>query len=389
MTFRSLLPMMLVATSLSAQGAGKGAPYSWLQLQGGALIQSNAPCVEDGTLVAFSTGQWLGSTWGWELGALTGTLRATDHTWKARETDLNVSALLSPFGPMGAWRPFLRGSLGLTHLEPPLSLSPSTAQRINLMVGVGTQLTFGARGFASAELRFVSVQTREYRTEIQALVGVGFRWGQTQPAQATLPAVVQMAAPTRPAATLAPAPPPAPVAVSAITVPVPIPPPGPLAAAAPAVAPKAAQTASSAPLTEAVLHFANDGAQPGKEAWSLLVQVAQGLQRAPEGTTLRISGHTSSTGARTYNLSLSRRRAEAVRELLLKAGVPESRIRVDWFGPDQPCADNATRLGQAKNRRAEVEVGPQAGKAPKLKVEGPLVQGSIARKPRSPLGKNP
>ena len=70
-----------------------------------------------------------------------------------------------------------------------------------------------------------------------------------------------------------------------------------------------------------------------------------------------VSGHTDGKGTDAYNLELGRKRAEAVRELLIKFGAPAERLSVTSYGKSQPIADNDTEEGRAKNRRVEFQVG--------------------------------
>jgi hypothetical protein len=68
---------------------------------------------------------------------------------------------------------------------------------------------------------------------------------------------------------------------------------------------------------------------------------------------VEISGHTSNEGKREFNMKLSRKRAEAVKDYLVSAGIDEKRIGTIGYGPDKPIADNDTKDGQEKNRRIE------------------------------------
>src|SRR5579871_2499479 len=68
---------------------------------------------------------------------------------------------------------------------------------------------------------------------------------------------------------------------------------------------------------------------------------------------VEISGHTSNEGKREFNMKLSRKRAEAVKDYLVSAGIDEKRIGTVGYGPDKPIADNDTKEGQEKNRRIE------------------------------------
>lgn len=72
--------------------------------------------------------------------------------------------------------------------------------------------------------------------------------------------------------------------------------------------------------------------------------------------TIKITGHTDSSGAAEYNQKLSVKRAEAVRAYLISLGGDASKMEVSGMGEDKPIADNKTAAGRAKNRRVEVEV---------------------------------
>jgi OOP family OmpA-OmpF porin len=78
-----------------------------------------------------------------------------------------------------------------------------------------------------------------------------------------------------------------------------------------------------------------------------------GLAQAYEAI---IIGYTDSTGNANYNLGLSKRRAESVRDYLVAQGVPAEKLRVLGRGENDPIASNATKEGRAENRRVEVIV---------------------------------
>ncbi|HKF22510.1 MAG TPA: phosphate ABC transporter substrate-binding/OmpA family protein [Candidatus Angelobacter sp.] len=82
-----------------------------------------------------------------------------------------------------------------------------------------------------------------------------------------------------------------------------------------------------------------------------------GQMRAYENTVVDIEGNTDSTGQRTYNMQLSRQRADAVRDYLMeKYGFPGSRLRTVGNGPDKPLDNNATAEGREKNRRTDIKL---------------------------------
>ena len=69
---------------------------------------------------------------------------------------------------------------------------------------------------------------------------------------------------------------------------------------------------------------------------------------------VKVLGHTSSDGDDNANLELSRKRATAVREMLVNEfNIDASRIDTEGKGETQPVADNKTREGKALNRRVE------------------------------------
>jgi outer membrane protein OmpA-like peptidoglycan-associated protein/uncharacterized caspase-like protein len=72
-----------------------------------------------------------------------------------------------------------------------------------------------------------------------------------------------------------------------------------------------------------------------------------------KGVTCELTGHTDNVGSASYNLKLSRRRAQSVRSFLLAKGLPGSRFQIRWRGKSNPVATNSTAEGRALNRRVE------------------------------------
>jgi outer membrane protein OmpA-like peptidoglycan-associated protein/uncharacterized membrane protein YeaQ/YmgE (transglycosylase-associated protein family) len=79
------------------------------------------------------------------------------------------------------------------------------------------------------------------------------------------------------------------------------------------------------------------------------------------GVTIRIEGHTDNLGDPAANRRLSLERANAVKDALVKAGVPPDRISTEGFGSEKPLAPNDTEENRAKNRRIELTL--RRGKA--------------------------
>jgi OOP family OmpA-OmpF porin len=80
------------------------------------------------------------------------------------------------------------------------------------------------------------------------------------------------------------------------------------------------------------------------------------LEEHPNATGL-IQGFTDSTGPEEYNLQLSHRRVESVRDYLTEHfNLDLGRLVLQWYGPANPIASNDTPEGRAKNRRVEVDI---------------------------------
>jgi outer membrane protein OmpA-like peptidoglycan-associated protein len=71
---------------------------------------------------------------------------------------------------------------------------------------------------------------------------------------------------------------------------------------------------------------------------------------------LIISGHTDSDASDEYNFSLSAKRAQAVRNYIIKMGVSKSRLIIDFYGETKPIVPNDTDYNKQKNRRVEFGV---------------------------------
>ena len=68
---------------------------------------------------------------------------------------------------------------------------------------------------------------------------------------------------------------------------------------------------------------------------------------------LKLSGHTDNTSSLKFNMSLSKKRVEAVRNYLVKKGIETQRVVLKWYGPTKPIAPNTTEEGKQQNRRVE------------------------------------
>jgi OmpA-OmpF porin, OOP family len=89
-----------------------------------------------------------------------------------------------------------------------------------------------------------------------------------------------------------------------------------------------------------------------KPSKKVLNKAAAVLREYPD-LRIRIEGHTDPKGKYEKNVSLSLRRAEAVKWYLVDQGIAADRIETIGHGPDKPIANNKTAKGRAKNRRIE------------------------------------
>ena len=90
-----------------------------------------------------------------------------------------------------------------------------------------------------------------------------------------------------------------------------------------------------------------------------LQKVAGILQRYPN-TVIDVVGHTDSVGSESYNMTLSRQRAESVVYYFASQGVASNRLVASGRGESQPRATNDTEAGRQLNRRVEIYVKPIA-----------------------------
>jgi OOP family OmpA-OmpF porin len=78
--------------------------------------------------------------------------------------------------------------------------------------------------------------------------------------------------------------------------------------------------------------------------------------KAEGGVAVIAEGHTDSKGTDAYNQKLSERRANSVRDYLVRGGISAGRIKVVGYGESRPVADNKTEDGRAQNRRVELRI---------------------------------
>lgn len=103
--------------------------------------------------------------------------------------------------------------------------------------------------------------------------------------------------------------------------------------------------------------FAVDSATLSRRAQATFSKIASVLKDYKK-TAIHIVGHTSSPGSLEYNMKLSRRRAQAVANFLIRHAVNPKRIFPWARGETQPIASNETAAGRAANRRVDIIIKP-------------------------------
>ena len=108
-------------------------------------------------------------------------------------------------------------------------------------------------------------------------------------------------------------------------------------------------------MKENMVNFGFDSSNLTSAAMANLDKLAEILINNPD-TNINIYGHTDSKGSDEYNLSLSDRRAAAVKSYLASKGIASSRMIPMGVGEKEPIATNDTDAGRAQNRRVEFAI---------------------------------
>jgi outer membrane protein OmpA-like peptidoglycan-associated protein len=103
------------------------------------------------------------------------------------------------------------------------------------------------------------------------------------------------------------------------------------------------------------LKFQFDKAELRPEDRELLSRIA-GILLTSKDYTVSVNGHTDDLGTEEYNQKLSERRAQAVRDYLVKAGLPAEIVSVTGHGKALPLVRETSEAARAKNRRVELGI---------------------------------
>lgn len=107
-------------------------------------------------------------------------------------------------------------------------------------------------------------------------------------------------------------------------------------------------------LLERTFYFAYDSSVLSPDDLAMLEIHASVLRENP-GRSIVLEGHCDERGTREYNLALGERRADSVRNFLVSAGVPASRVETVSYGEERPENPGNSESAWAQNRRAIIQ----------------------------------
>jgi OOP family OmpA-OmpF porin len=105
-------------------------------------------------------------------------------------------------------------------------------------------------------------------------------------------------------------------------------------------------------LGKGTIRFESGRSTIDPDSLGLLDRLIETALRCPT-VNVEVAGHTDAVGEASTNQALSEKRAQAVVDYLMKAGLPASRFNAVGYGSTQPVATNDTEQGKAQNRRIE------------------------------------
>jgi len=360
---RAALLCALIAPSLAADAADNVGHWYLTPQIGGISVDNDRPLEDKNWLYGLAIGKHVSNALSLELnlnGSRLDALGGGNHSLYGASLDLlgvaNRGGVLSPYLSIGA-------GLGQTDRSPGRDATDVMAQAgVGLLWNLWSS-TDGSRSFTlrpDLKARWTEAGAERTLRDYVGTLGFQFSFG----------------APTRRVAEPAPEPEPTPPPPS----PEPTPPPPPPDSdndgvideldRCPGTPPGVAVDAYGCPrqgsITLEGVGFEVDSARLTPSSRDVLDKIAEDLKKYPR-LRIELQGHTDSTGSDEYNLKLSQRRAEAVRDYLIEQGVSPSQLVARGYGEMQPIADNSTAAGRAANRRVVMRVLENPGD---VKVEG-------------------
>ena len=104
-----------------------------------------------------------------------------------------------------------------------------------------------------------------------------------------------------------------------------------------------------------ILYFEHDTTKLTHESKNLLPEVLKTIKNL-KSKEVYVVGHTDLVGTEAYNIELSSRRANHVRNLLVSSGIKSSALFVSYFGKARPLVPTKEEVPEPRNRRVEVIV---------------------------------
>jgi len=121
------------------------------------------------------------------------------------------------------------------------------------------------------------------------------------------------------------------------------------------ISPSRCQDALAATLGRRQIYFESNKAIIRPVSYPVLDRLAEAARNCP-ARSIEISGHTDRRGTLRANMALSKSRAQAVMNYLIKKGVPAERLIAVSYGPAKPVIPNATAAEMQRNRRVEFTI---------------------------------
>ncbi|HJQ57413.1 MAG TPA: OmpA family protein [Vineibacter sp.] len=118
-------------------------------------------------------------------------------------------------------------------------------------------------------------------------------------------------------------------------------------------APAAAPPVTPGPTAQYIVFFDFDRANLTAQAVTTIQQAAAAA-KAGNRTRIGVTGHADRSGSDAYNMALSLRRANAVKDQLVREGIPAANIAVVGRGESQPLVPTADGVREPQNRRVEI-----------------------------------
>ncbi len=103
-----------------------------------------------------------------------------------------------------------------------------------------------------------------------------------------------------------------------------------------------------------IIYFTLNSNEIDSKSYAVLDGIAAYLADHPDQVA-HVRGYTDSLGSPTYNESVSRFRASAVKSYLMGKGAPSENIQIFAMGDSAPIASNENAQGRGQNRRVEIE----------------------------------